>query len=361
MDTTIPHVLPGEPGGDLSWFERQNGFEQQEILRQVDFKRRHWPELANGHAVIHPQHTYPHVLPEGHIAKAFYPPIAEAVLAYIRREKIVLHTEALNLKSSQAACFNFLFPLRQDPVLATRVFAALFPQISAVTGIEFEYTGPSEATGWLGEPKNGKRGQNRTSIDAAVFYQDARGRKGAILIEWKYTERSFGGCSAFSKASREAKAACIAMDVAAVQKPGEGCILTSKKRHCDRHYWKYMAEAGIDLRAFAGIRGCPFQGPFYQLMRQQLLGAYLKQAGLVDDFQVASLSFAENADLHKLPSQLQPLLGTQPGAVLDAWNAVLRGGAAVRSLSANELVKQVDTDREDLNAWIGYLQGRYGV
>jgi len=35
MVETIPHVLPGEPGGDSTWFSHQNDFEQQEILRQV--------------------------------------------------------------------------------------------------------------------------------------------------------------------------------------------------------------------------------------------------------------------------------------------------------------------------------------
>lgn len=45
-------------------------------------------------------------------------------------------------------------------------------------GIEFEYTGKDEYPGpegfvtWLSEPPGGKRGQNRNSIDAAVFWGD---------------------------------------------------------------------------------------------------------------------------------------------------------------------------------------------
>jgi len=34
------HCLPGE-GENSAWFHRLNGFEQQETLRQVAFKRKH--------------------------------------------------------------------------------------------------------------------------------------------------------------------------------------------------------------------------------------------------------------------------------------------------------------------------------
>jgi hypothetical protein len=135
------HVLPGEENGDISWFYRQNQFEQQEILRQVAFKRKYWPELGNGKLSKRPKHTYPHILPDGHIRKAYYEPIANRILDYLDREKITIHTETLNLKSSQAACLNFLFPFRLDLSMGTRVFTFLFPGLREVTGIEFEYTG----------------------------------------------------------------------------------------------------------------------------------------------------------------------------------------------------------------------------
>lgn len=48
MTETTNHVLPGELGGDTSWFYRPNEFEQQEIFRQVEFKRQHWPSLGRG-------------------------------------------------------------------------------------------------------------------------------------------------------------------------------------------------------------------------------------------------------------------------------------------------------------------------
>jgi hypothetical protein len=198
----INHVLPGYPGGDTSWFFRQNQFEQQEILRQVAYKTKYWPDLGNGKLANRPQHTYPHILPDGNVRKVFYEPIADKVLRYLGNENIALHTEALNLKSSQVACFNFLFPFRLDLSLATKVLQPLLPGLDMVTGIEFEYTGSIKATKWLGEPLGGKRGQNRTSIDAAIFWKNDKRETHATLIEWKYTEHNFGVCGAFSNGNK---------------------------------------------------------------------------------------------------------------------------------------------------------------
>ena len=178
MRTTNPvtiqrHVLPGEEGGDTAWFHRQNSFEQQEIYRQVAFKRVRWPHLPDGAASKRPTHIYPHILPAGHERLAFYEPLADDILSYLRANDIAPHSELLNFKSSQAACLNFLFPLHQDLDLARAVLRLLLPGLREVTGIEFEYTGPDGATEWLGEPSGGKRGQNRTSIDAAIFWIDS--------------------------------------------------------------------------------------------------------------------------------------------------------------------------------------------
>jgi hypothetical protein len=126
------HVLPGEPGGDCTWFERQNAFEQREIRRQVAFRRRHWPDLPNGPWSNRPGYLYPHILPAGNERLAFYPPLADAILSYLEHEGIALHSEELNLKSSQVACLNVLFPLRTDLALTTTVYSNSIPAVALV-------------------------------------------------------------------------------------------------------------------------------------------------------------------------------------------------------------------------------------
>jgi len=348
------HVLPGEEGGDAAWFYRQNAFEQQEIFRQVAFKRQRWPHLGDGSASKHPTHTYPHILPAGHERLAFYEPLADAILSYLAEEDIAFHSEALNLKSSQVACLNFLFPLRRNFDLAKSVLKSFLPGLREVMGIEFEYTGPLEVTQWLGEPSGGKRGQNRTSIDAAIFWTGKSKRKHITLIEWKYTEHNFGECSAF-------ETRCRSLDVARDRDPARSCLLTTGGDQRSRHYWEHMEAAGISLSAFASVQGCPFQGPFYQLMRQFLLAAYLRQTDEADEVEVVSISFARNTELHKVPTQLRSLVDSEGEGIVGAWNAVLKGVPPMRHWTVEQFMARVNAVEGIDLGWRNYLRKRYDV
>ena len=355
------HVLPGEDDGDTAWFYRQNSFEQQEILRQVGFKRRNWKDLADGRFSKRPTYTYPHILPAGHERLAFYEPLADAILSYAAEEAIAIHSEVLNLKSSQAACFNFLFPLRIDLDLANAMLLPLLSGLHKVIEIEFEYTGPPGVTQWLGEPRGGKRGQNRTSIDAAVFWNDNNGCRWATLIEWKYTERNFGQCGAFTTGSKADKALCWSLNVAKDEFPGRSRLLTTGGNRRSRHYWEHMVTAGISLAAFLNVQGCPFQGPFYQLLRQFLVAAYLRQADIVDEAEVVSMAFAGNTALHAIPRQLRSLAIGGPDSIVDVWNTVLRGVPPMRDFTVEQLMARVNKmEGIDLD-WLNYLRERYDV
>lgn len=359
--TDIIHVLPGEENGDIKWFFRQNEFEQQEIKRQVEFKKKNWPELGSGRFRKLPNHIYPHILPdqEDILKKAFWSPISDHIIEYFSSSNIAIHTEALNLKSSQVACLNFLFPLKQDLGLATVVFQKSFSDLEKVTNIEFEYTGPEEATLWLGEPSSGVRGQNRTSIDAAIFWKDQNGEKHISLIEWKYTERSFGSCRAFEKDAPEDRARCLELNVGTDMNPAISCALCSGKRHRQRKYWEHMADAGIDLKSFARVTGCPFRGPFYQLMRQHILAQYLRISGLAQQTEVISMGFQGNHDIQKLPQYLQPLL--PDGDVLDAWNYILKDVPSMRQIYIEELMETYEKSMYMNQNWRSYILERYGV
>lgn len=72
--------------------------------------------------------------------------------------KIALHSEALNLRSLQIACFSVMFPLKLDPFLASKVLRPCLPGVSRVKKIEFEYTGTPDArvVGRISEEKRVK-------------------------------------------------------------------------------------------------------------------------------------------------------------------------------------------------------------
>jgi hypothetical protein len=359
--TTAPlihHVLPGD-AGDTAWFARMNAFEQQEIRRLVRFRRRRWPDLPDGPWSKRPNLTYPHILPPGCEDLAFYPPLAGRILAYLDTERIALHTEALNLRSSQVACLNILFPLAEDLPLAAAAFKGLLPDLAEVTGIEFEYTGPEGTTRWLGEPSGGKRGQNRTSIDAALFWRDTSGRRRVSLIEWKYTERGFGVCSAFQDGGAEGQRRCRSLQPLGAN-PAGSCLLSDGGDRRKRRYWEHMAEAGVALNAFAAVSGCPFAGPLYQLMRQQLVAAYTVAAREAEVAEVVVLAFAGNTALDDVPPALQPLRKSANDTVVDVWNRAVES-RPVRHWTVECLMEAVDRAGGADAGWRAYVRERYGV
>lgn len=366
----IPHRLPSQPGNaDTTWFtDRQNPFEQAVIAKQVAYKEATWPDIHNGPFSKQPSHTYPHILPTGNEQLAFYDGFALDVLDYMHANDIAVHTEALNLKSSQVACLNFLFPLKANPSLAVAVLRNLpiFSRFQSVEGIEFEYTGQDETqrknqpcTTWLGEPTSGKRGQNRTSIDAAIFWTDLDTATHITLVEWKYTERNFGSCSAFDKAKPESKARCRALSVA--DQPASQCLLAGPGRHCGRHYWDYMPAAGISLAKLSLVAGCPFQGPFYQLMRQFLVAQYLRETRQANHINVITIDFEGNEALRNVPPQLRPLAPGSDHTVIDAWNSVLDGVPLLRCITAESLLQAYDATPETDSTWRQYITARYGL
>lgn len=340
---------------DAAWLERLNPWERQETHRQIDFKKRKWPEVADGAWSKIPGRHYPHILPVEHVDKAFVPSIAADVKAYFDQHDIAKHSEVRNLKSSQACCINFMFPLKDDLELAAVALRPVLPGVRRVKKIDFEFTGDEGATEFLGEPKNGKRGLHRTSIDVSIEWLDNLDREVLTLSEWKYTERTFGSCGGFRSKRNENKAACRSwMDHG--HPIGTACYLT-QGRHT-RRYWERMADAGIDLATLSRSEPCPFHGPFYQLMRQFLLAAYLRRQRPDRLVEVATLSFRDNTALQAVPPNLR-YLGSD---IVSAWNNAISGAPPLRRAWVDDIGEALGhTDSERGRELYAYLGDRYGV
>jgi hypothetical protein len=96
--------MPGDDDAataDTTWFRRQNEFERDELRHLVTYKRDTLRVVEDGVYSKCPNYTYPHILPAVSLRKAFYEPMAEAIIGYLDDEGIQQHTELLNLKSSQ--------------------------------------------------------------------------------------------------------------------------------------------------------------------------------------------------------------------------------------------------------------------
>jgi hypothetical protein len=356
----IAHRLPEDPTpGDDAWFHRYTQFVQAETRRQVLWKRQTWADLGDGPHAKFKEHTYPHILPEAEWRLNLFPPIAEAAEAYLVEENVEIHSERANLRSSQFACLNLLFPLKLNLLAAAKVLAPCLPGVRRVCGIEFEVTGDAAAVAFMGEPPGGKRGANRTSIDAEVTWTDEANagttRPHLTLIEWKYTEEGFGSCGGYASRGNPHPQTCERLHAATDR--GASCYLASgTSSRVRRNYWKHTPPAW--LSELAGSVGCPFRGPLYQLWRQQLLAGHFAATGGYSSVSLVAIHWSGNASLTDVPVALAHAVhGVE--TVGELWNRVTGGFSEV---PVEALLRAFDAAPDPaLATWRQYVGDRYGV
>ncbi len=241
--------------------------------------------------------------------------------------------------SSQVACLNHLFPLCRDGKAATLLLQGLRPDMveALPVGIharglfvEFEVTGGGS---YLNEEQRGRslaRGANATSVDAVMKGRDAQGNIRLFLIEWKYTE-------SYTSAAPE---------------------------DMDNRLWRYRSfftrdgspftfcNSDVGSRFFEEL----FTEPYYQLMRQPLLGWKMTQDpsrnGQATSFtHIVVIPHGNTA----LRSGCAGIAGRQ-GDLARAWNALVREPALF--LAPEELLHPL-VDQPDYARLLDYLCRRY--
>ncbi len=255
--------------------------------------------------------------------------IREDAIEYFGSHGIVWH-QGVNgepsghLLSSQVACVNHLYYLRQRKDLADAVVRELgFTMTAAATldtgRVEFEVIGKGP---YLNE-RSWTRGATSTSVDAAMLGVGKSGERTLILLEWKYTE-SYGRCSLYTPARARAYDSLI-MDPRSpirVQSP------------------EYL-----------------YYEPLYQLMRQTLLGWQMVEHG---DY--AATDFIH---VHVVPKDNDKLNNSVPSPGLagddmsEAWRSVLVEPERYVAVSPGELLAPLSSAR-DCRAFLHYLRARYG-
>jgi len=229
-----------------------------------------------------------------------------------------------HLLSSQIACINHLYFIRQRQDLATLILRnidiSIQQAISIDTGfVEFEKVGKER----LGKEKQLTRGANCTSIDAMMLGENTNGKRMLFLIEWKYTE-SYPPDSKLKGESGQRR--LEAYD--SLLKDPECPII--HKNIKDLYY-----------------------EPFYQLMRQTLLGSEMvkrKEYG-AEDF----------IHLHIIPQENKNLKEriTSPGLsgpdIEQAWKNTLRNPGKYVVLDPKEFLKPVFVcpDTKSISTYLG--------
>ncbi|ASB49163.1 PGN_0703 family putative restriction endonuclease [Alkalitalea saponilacus] len=232
-----------------------------------------------------------------------------------------------HLLSSQVACVNHLYPFRQRKDCIDKILQNInseFVDTSFIDSgyIEFEKTGVHP----LGKEKSVQRGANSTSIDSFMIAQKENDEKVLILIEWKYTE------SYTPNSILNSKSGTNRLDVYKELLEKDNCPIITKNLE--------------DL----------FYEPYYQLMRQTLLGWTMtqnKEYGATDWLHIHVIP-EDNKELREriTSSNLE-------GKTLEeSWKLQLKNPDKYIVISPQKFLEPIN-ELEDTKSITNYLTNRY--
>ena len=302
------------------------------------------------------------VLPRESWEEGLWPGIrrdaANSLDEYVERSQVQKHREYHNLKSSWILCANLYFPFRASgygrDLLATFLKSHVAGEITSLESVDLEYaeSGDLHPSELLGESR-GRRGANQTSPDLGLV---VNGGRGLILVESKFTEKSFYQCSAWKSKGSRTRPANPNPDrcnnpLEVVNDPANQC----HQSDWGRKYWKVLAPVAV-RNVMDGLPRCPAAQHGYQLFRQQALAEGIAQSGKYD-LVVSAVAFDERNEA------LSSALRRSGIADLKGWGTLFRGRARFAAFSHQEWVCWVRErdERSQFVDWLNYVQGRYGL
>jgi len=265
--------------------------------------------------------------------------IRQNALAYFEKNNIPwwMSTPKMptgHLLSSQIACVNHLFYLRDKKDFATKILRSIDNRIISAVEIDF----PDKDAGYVAFEIIGKenhlgehqhtRGANATSVDAVMIGKKQDEKNILVLIEWKYTEYYETGKSLYNLPRARI----------------------------------YNPLLGNNESPFKNIvyNGKPFEPlyyePFYELMRQSLLGWKMVNANEYNCDEYIHLYIVPNGNNELLLTNTsQGLLGT---SVKEAWENALKRPNLFRIITPEELLEPLKNEYNTQN-FFNYLKERY--
>lgn len=297
-------------------------------IRQAKFRKEN-PSLFNDDQIPNKGHDY--ILQDGR--NNIYHEIRQDVIDYFDENEISWWQgkPVPHMNSSQIACVNHLFLLRQDhdAVLSIAKNASGLDLIDVVKMncdknpqyISFEVVSTNDL---LNEGKR-TRGRNCTSVDAAIIGIDRNGKRWLLPIEWKYTESY-----------------------------GNSCDKTGKGR--PDHYREYIATSSY-LKGDEESLKIYFWEPFYELMRQTIWAERIclnKESELLgcDHFKHINVIPKENTNLLDFKYRVS---GKN---LLDTWQNSLKDESSYVMISPEELMRPISNCKQ-YSSLVNYLESRY--
>lgn len=326
------------------------GYNEEQRIVQSKF-------FGNKGGGVFNQNVYNFVLKEVFRKDNLFDGIANNAINYFKENKIGwwrgkdgLPTN--HMLSSQVSCVNHLFWLQNNEDAATAVLKGIDPEFKAIpfpknvnsdkeNYVEFEYDGfdlvNNNGKNIIGERRS-SRGATSTSVDAAMMAQKGD-RRILVLIEWKYIEKYYE--KAIDKTTETyIKQKSIYKNLLTMNESPINMNLFIKNDKCDydNEYIKFSIE------------------PYYQLMRQTLLGWQLVggESIIADDY----------IHIHVIPDKNVQLINgkTSPNIsndldICDGWKKYLKNPNKYKHIDPKDLI---ETSAKKYNNELSrYLSDRY--
>jgi len=249
--------------------------------------------------------------------------------------------------SSQIACLNHLYPIRNDKNEVLKIAQIICPEITDVLEIKTDKFQPAyiafeaiSEVDYLNETESGKptRGSHCTSVDALIYAKHKNGKNYLLPIEWKYTEHYNNADKSHEDRKGEPKG-----------KNGKGQERLS--RYSD------LINNSKQLKKYDDYKGSVyFFEPFYQLMRQSLWAEQM-----IAHRNSEKISAENFIHTHIIPRENNNLLGKKYSCsgndMETTWRKHLKDQSKYKIISPDELLANIDTKKyADLK---NYLQKRY--
>jgi hypothetical protein len=322
------YMVYAESRHSITYREQQRG-KAVALLGEI-FKDPGGGEFANGL-------KYPFVLQD--TSRNIWGGIRHNALAYFRNNNIPwwMSTPEMptgHLLSSQIACVNHLYYVREQREFATKILQNIDDRIINAEEIHYPDTDAGyvafEIVGkenYLGERQH-TRGANATSVDAVMVGKKTDGKNILVLIEWKYTEYYEIGKSLYIPA----------------------------------RYTIYNPLLGETNSPFKTIvwDGKPFEPlyyePYYELMRQTLLGWKMVGTKEYDCDEYIHLYIVPNKNVELLLRNTAP--GFELNDINEIWHEVLKKPDQFKIISPEELLAPLKNE-PNTQAFFDYLMTRY--
>ena len=230
-----------------------------------------------------------------------------------------------HLLSSQVACLNHLYFVRQRKDAATAILKNICEGIDQAVPFDngfvaFEVIGDDN---YLNE-RSHTRGANATSVDAVMVGKKKPGSKVLFFIEWKYTEE-----------------------------------YREEDKYIPARYEIYDPlledpDSPIDVEDYSSL----YYEPFYQLMRQALLGWKMVQHREYHCDEFIHLHVIPEDNVEMMARVTSPGLRSRGDNISDVWKSVLRDPSRYMTITQEEFLRPA-CGCPDTHSIAAYLEKRY--